>query len=658
MRLQSMSLAGFRCFGSNPHTIEFGSDLLAIVGPNASGKTTVLQALCKLFGVTRAQRTVRRSDFHLPHDVPPDDRTTRAMFIDVIIALPELAKGPATAHTVAPAFKHMQLAGPGTTPVCRMRLEAQWEDDGTAEGEVTQNLYWVDKLDEKITDADRRVVAPLDRGNIQVYYTPAARDAQAQIRASTGALAARLLRAIEWSAKTKGTVESATKTLSVAFGGEAAIKAISSALSERWKELHDEKTDTDPALTLTSQRFEEVIARIQVLFNKGPASIQRGLDALSDGQQSLFYFALAAAVFDLEKDAVAGKIKGFRTDDLRIPALSIFAMEEPENHLSPYYLSRIVSQTRSIIGGNTAQAIITSHSPAVLSRVDPTEVRYCRCDEKTRLTTVKTVTLPEKDEEAIKFVRGAMLAFPELYFARFVLLVEGDSERLVLPKLAEADGFLFDPSFVAIAPLGGRHVQHFWRLLKGLDIPFATLLDLDLGREGGGFGRIKTALGYLIENGADRTELLKLDNGSVLTPAEFEEMHEWDAYESLPGWIEFIASYGVYFSTPLDLDMAMLKAYPDAYKAAIPKGGGPKMTPENAAKVVLGENGPGLDAYKTVYPGYDAHMPAYRYHFLTHSKPATHLRAFAHLDEEKLETAMPETYRNLLNHISDNLKRD
>lgn len=505
--------------------IEVGSDLLAIIGPNASGKTAVLQALCKLFGVTRAQRTVRRSDFHLPPDVPPDDKTTRTISIDVTIALPELAKDSATAHTIAPSFRHMQLAGPGATPVCRMRLEAQWEDDGTAEGEVTQNLYWIDKLGDKIAHEDKRVVAPPDRGHIQVYYTPATRDAEAQIRASTGALAARLLRAIEWSGKTKGTVEAATKTLSSAFGGEAAIQAISSALSERWKELHDEKTDTDPALTLMSQRFEEVVARIQVLFNKGPASIQRGLDALSDGQQSLFYFALAAAVFDLERRAVEGKIIGFRTDDLRIPSLSIFAIEEPENHLSPYYLSRIVSQTRSIIGSDTAQAIVTSHSPAVLSRVNPEEVRYCRCDEKTRQTALKAVKIPEKDEEAIKFVRGAMLAFPELYFARFVLLVEGDSERLVLPKLAEADGFLFDPSFVAIAPLGGRHVQHFWRLLKGLDIPFATLLDLDLGREGGGFGRIKTAIGHLIDNGIPRENLLMTADGSVLTEEEFGAMH-------------------------------------------------------------------------------------------------------------------------------------
>jgi len=109
--------------------------------------------------------------------------------------------------------------------------------------------------------------------------------------------------------------------------------------------------------------------------------------------------------------------------------------------------------------------------------------------------------MPTDEVEAIKFVRNAMLAFPELYFARFALLVEGDSERIVLPKLAEALNLLVDPSFVAIVPLGGRHVQHFWRLLNGLGIPYATLLDLDLGREGGGYGRVKNVFGSCLRWG-------------------------------------------------------------------------------------------------------------------------------------------------------------
>lgn len=65
--------------------------------------------------------------------------------------------------------------------------------------------------------------------------------------------------------------------------------------------------------------------------------------------------------------------------------------------------------------------------------------------------------MPGQSQEAAKFVRNAILSFPELYFARFVLLVEGDSERIVLPRLAEALDLMVDPAFVAIVPLGGRH---------------------------------------------------------------------------------------------------------------------------------------------------------------------------------------------------------
>lgn len=657
MRIQSISISGFRSFGPTPQRVSLADDLTTVVGPNASGKTALLQALAKMFGVTRAQRTIHRSDFHLPKDVAPDDRTTRDLFIDVVITLSELKDGSATAEVVAPTFRHQQLEGPKKVPACRLRLEARWQDDGTAEGEVTQELFWVDHLKEKVDADDKHTVSPADRGLIQFYYTPASRDAATQIRATTGALAARLIKAIEWSKGTRKAVDEATKKLSDAFGGESAIDAISKALSVRWKELHDEETDTDPSLTLVSKRFEEVVDHIQVMFQHGPAKIERGLDVLSDGQQSLFYFALAAAVFDLERDAVATKIEGFRAEELRIPALSVFGIEEPENHLSPYYLSRIVTQVRSIIGGNAAQAIITSHSPSVLSRIEPTEVRYCRRDPDTRASTLRTIELPSGATEAAKFIRGALLAFPELYFARFVVLVEGDSERIVIPRLAQAEGLTLDPSFVAIVPIGGRHVQYFWKLLDNLSIPYATLLDLDLGRKGGGYGRVTTALSELIAAGADEKKLLATDSGS----ADLKKMKGWDSskWDTLKSWVELLEGRGVFYSAPLDLDMEMLAAFPDAYKAIIPKGGGPSLTPDEAVEVVLGKGGNGIADYKaTEFSNYKARMPAYRYHFLTRSKPATHIEALTHLDDKAIKKGTPEIYRRLIEHIDENLNRD
>ena len=137
MRIETVTISGFRSFGSEPTAVILADDLTAVIGPNASGKTALLQALGKIFGVTRAQRTIYRSDFHLPHDVDPSDRTPRELFIDVVIALPELAKGSATAATVAPTFRHIRIERTGNSPVCRMRLEARRDDDGTMMGRST-----------------------------------------------------------------------------------------------------------------------------------------------------------------------------------------------------------------------------------------------------------------------------------------------------------------------------------------------------------------------------------------------------------------------------------------------------------------------------------------------------------------------------------------
>jgi len=137
LRLESVTLSGFRCFGPDPLKVPISPEVTAVVGPNAAGKTALLKALSKVFGVSRTERTIHRSDFHLAADADPDDRLAKDLVIDVLIALPELANGTATSETVAPSFRHMLIPREDKPPVCRMRLEARWEDDNTVEGEVS-----------------------------------------------------------------------------------------------------------------------------------------------------------------------------------------------------------------------------------------------------------------------------------------------------------------------------------------------------------------------------------------------------------------------------------------------------------------------------------------------------------------------------------------
>lgn len=72
------------------------------------------------------------------------------------------------------------------------------------------------------------------------------------------------------------------------------------------------------------------------------SGVARPIASLSDGQSSLFYMALVAATLGVEKQVNAtNNAAAFSSSLLAQTALTLLAIEEPENNLSPFYLSRI-----------------------------------------------------------------------------------------------------------------------------------------------------------------------------------------------------------------------------------------------------------------------------------------------------------------------------
>lgn len=189
-------------------------------------------------------------------------------------------------------------------------------------------------------------------------------------------------------------------------------------------------------------------------------------------------------------------------------------------------------------------------------------------------------------------MRLAVRAYPELYFARFVILGEGDSEQLVIPRIAEAMGVALDPSFVPIVPLGGRHVTHFWRLLNDLQIPYATLLDFDIGRAHGGAKMIRSIAEKLDGIGINLNTTTPAIDGEI-DPAALDELEDeelWAHYNDNYWLKAALEEVGVFLSDPLDLDFSMLEAFPAAYQHPNPGGTGPGTTDvalANAKKATL-----------------------------------------------------------------------
>ena len=184
---------------------------------------------------------------------------------------------------------------------------------------------------------------------------------------------------------------------------------------------------------------------------------------------------------------------------MKLPIFSLIALEEPENHLSPHYLGRIIKLIKEYGSSELCQSVVSTHSASLVGRIEPSQIRHFRLDNETKSTHIQSLALPQDADEQAKYISEAVKAYPEIYFAKLVVLGEGDSEQVILPKLLEQYGQDIDTHSISVVPLGGRHVNHFWRLLNTLNIPFVTLLDFDIDRNGGGFGRMKYAVEQLLK---------------------------------------------------------------------------------------------------------------------------------------------------------------
>ncbi len=634
MHLEQITLTNFQCYGPEPHTITFDKQLTALLGVNGSGKTAALQALLRLFSVVPDQREVRVEDFHVPND-EAEAATTRTLRIDVVFAFPELDIEPSTnsndgasdATSTVPEFFMQMAANSEGALKLRVVLDATWTADGSAGGLIEDQRRIVYTFDDEFEDQCVDLKAS-DRNRIQAVYVPAIRDGSRQVSAF---LRGRLWRASTWSEGFREHIAGAADQLSTKFRTEAVVATVTEAIASRWKELHHLSTDQTPAFEPITRDMTVLVSNAEMLFEPSPTGRVRPARELSDGQQSLLHMALTTATLDLESQIALGQHQDkFDMTATALPALTILAIEEPENNLSPYFLSRVVEQLIAVTRSGRAQALISSHSASVMARVTPDRIRHFRIDGTSKSTAVSKILLPSEASEAGKYIREAVQAHPELYFARFVLLCEGASEELVIPKLAEARNLHIDQSFVAVVPLGGRHTNHFWRLLNELRIPHATLLDLDYGRNGGGEGRIRDACNRLIEIGQS-----PFDGSDAIDGFTRVEDITGLSIEQMQAWLGHLEKWDVYFSTPLDVDLLMLRRYPDEYKRREDGKTGPRKKGDPRHSV-LGDPGdrPDVDLWKG--EEYVDDLYWYRYLFLSDSKPSTHLRALSLVPKDDL----------------------
>jgi putative ATP-dependent endonuclease of OLD family len=187
-----------------PVQVTLDPEITTLIGRNGAGKSALLEALKRMFGETRDERTVRQEDFFVPPGQTLESESKREMFLELVIAFPELQQGAdGTENTVPAGFRHMIVDGPGKTPIVRIRLEANWQASGTLDGTIEDNMFWLLTTDPvpfgDIDNLDiKRKMTAVDRASIAVRYIPASRDITALTKLTVRSLGRSLMQSVVW----------------------------------------------------------------------------------------------------------------------------------------------------------------------------------------------------------------------------------------------------------------------------------------------------------------------------------------------------------------------------------------------------------------------------------------------------------------------------
>lgn len=192
-------------------------------------------------------------------------------------------------------------------------------------------------------------------------------------------------------------------------------------------------------------------------------------------------------------------VRTVKADRTKLPLLFI---EEPEAHMHPQLQTTFVEFLGDFlkreVGDSIVQSVITTHSAHVANTVPFSNIRYIRRFknrvEYKNLNDFPTIGANKEERKQHKgFLQKYMkLSYCDLYFCDKAILVEGASERLLIPDMirkCEESGVFGDGSlqsqYYTIAEVGGAYAHLFYDFVDYLGIPTLIITDIDFVNDNG-----------------------------------------------------------------------------------------------------------------------------------------------------------------------------
>ncbi len=276
-------------------------------------------------------------------------------------------------------------------------------------------------------------------------------------------------------------------------------------------------------VSIVPSDLDDLYKKLHIVLNDG---IEAELDYKGTGIQNIIIIAL----FKLYSELRLGS--------------ALLLIEEPESFLHPHACRHIAKILKEIGESENIQLVITTHSPHNIINMNLTDIvlfsKKNNHTEKKQITSVLNETKLKKELNIDNL---------ELFFSDKVVLVEGGTEKFIIPTIAKEfnSNFDFDKKDISVIEMGSKsNLDVFISLLNGFNIDWVALLDRDFAFKSESLGlmkKINTLFGYGFNIDSDsETDLItnfKTKGIYILQHGEIENYYSisW-LYNILDSYIE------------------------------------------------------------------------------------------------------------------------
>lgn len=247
------------------------------------------------------------------------------------------------------------------------------------------------------------------------------------------------------------------------------------------------ENDSEISIESTLQHRELLKGNTTVMYSHADHMFPENLNGLG-------YMNLISVIFEIEI-----LIQEFKRAKDEAPAdINILFIEEPEAHTHPQMQYIFINNIKELLkegikrddGKNRElQYIISTHSSHIVAECDFDDIRYLQKKGETTVVAKSLKSLEREyeengEEENYKFLKQYLtLNKAELFFADKAILVEGDTERILIPAMMkkvdqESDDLPMLSQNISIVEVGA-HSQVFEKFIDFIGIKALIITDID-----------------------------------------------------------------------------------------------------------------------------------------------------------------------------------